>query len=173
MVVDQIVESRIWYRHTALIWIDGAEREILSGRSTFCQHIEECRFANIWHTNNAHTKICTNTANQWLAFGFLNLFWWHLKDTEHIQSAIIIQITPNLDANIVIHKSKFEFTIIARAFSSYLMPIHDIAHLYTEQTYQPHSPKKQYAILTSICAQIFHGTINLFCRNMQFFNYTF
>lgn len=45
MVLAQEVEALVWDGHAALVWVDGAEGEILRRRLALRQHVEEGRFA--------------------------------------------------------------------------------------------------------------------------------
>lgn len=57
MVLAEKVKTLIWNGHTALIWVDGAKRKILSRCLTLCQNIEECWLSGEKKTHRLRWKM--------------------------------------------------------------------------------------------------------------------
>lgn len=66
------------------IGIDGAEGEVLSGRLTLGQHVEEGRFPHVRYSNYTNFQIGPDTANKRFPFRFLDFLWRHPRKNRNL-----------------------------------------------------------------------------------------
>lgn len=66
------------------IGIDGAEGEVLSGRLTLGQHVEEGRFPHVRYSDYTNFQIGPDTANKRFPFRFLDFLWRHPRKNRNL-----------------------------------------------------------------------------------------
>lgn len=76
VVFAEKVEARIRHRHSILVRVDRAERKIFSRRGWLGQNVEEGRLADVWHSNNSHLQVRTDSTDERLLLWF-NFLWRH------------------------------------------------------------------------------------------------